>query len=391
VDFQFTAEQALLRSRAREFARETVMAKAAYYDREATFPWDVFRQARERGLLHLTIPVSYSGKGLGILEQVIVSEELAWGCAGICAALSLNCLAISALSIGGTPEQQRSYFQRLLAGELCSFAVTEPGAGSDIGALQTRATWVDDRYVLNGRKTWISNAPDASFFIIFARTGSTGGPGGISAFLVERDTPGLVVGSAQGKLGQHATPTAELFLQDVQVPPTALLGVQDGGFALAMQVFNRSRSLVAAYGVGLIQRCLDESLTYARRRRTMGKPIIEHQAVGHKIAEMGMRLEAARLLTYQAAWLCDNGQRNVLQASYAKVFAADTAMWAASEAVQIFGGAGYSTDLPIEKLFRDAKLLQIYEGTGEVQRMIIKGELARPFAEGDDLTEKGEL
>lgn len=391
MDFQFTTEQALLRSRAREFTRETVVTRAAYYDREATFPWDVFQQARERDLLHLMIPTSYGGKGLGILEQMIVSEELAWGCAGICAALSLNSLAISALLIGGTPGQQRSYFQRLLAGELCSFAITEPGTGSDIGALQTRAMRIDDMYVLNGHKTWISNATDASLFIIFARTNSMGGPGGISAFLVERNTTGLVVGEPQGKLGQHATPTAEVFLQDVQVPIGALLGPQDGGFALAMDVFNRSRPLVAAYGVGLTRRCLDESLTYARRRKTMGKPIIEHQAVGNKIAEMGMRLEAARLLTCQAAWLCDDGQRNVLQASYAKVFAADTAMWAASEALQIFGGAGYSTDLPLEKLFRDAKLLQIYEGTGEVQRMIIKGELARPFAESDDLTEKGEL
>ena len=357
------------------------MAKAAYYDREATFPWDVFQQARERDLLHLTIPVSHGGKGLGVLAQVIVSEELAWGCTGICAALSLNSLAISALRIGGTPEQQRSYFRRILAGELCSFAITEPGAGSDAAALQTRATRIeqgrDDMYVLNGSKTWISNAVDARFFIIFARTSPIGGTGGISAFLVERNTPGLVVGAPQGKLGQHATPTAEIFLRDVQVSPTALLGVQDEGFTLAMQVFNQSRPLVAAYGVGLTQRCLDEALAYASRRKTMGKPIIDHQAVGNKIAEMGMRLEAARLLTYQSAWLCDDEQRNVLQAAYAKAFAADTAMWAASETLQIFGGAGYSTDLPIEKLFRDAKLLQIYEGTAEIQRMIIKRELAR--------------
>lgn len=380
MDFHFTTEQAHLRARAREFARETVMAKAAYYDREAIFPWDIFQHARERNLLHLTIPAAYGGKGLGSLEQVIVSEELAWGCAGICAGLSLNNLGISALLIGGTPGQRRSYFQRFFAGELCSFAITEPEVGSDIGALQTSATLIDDKYVLNGRKTWISNATDASFFILFARTGATGGPGGISAFLVERSAPGLVVGAPQGKLGQHATPTAEVFLQDVQVSPTALLGTLDGGFALAMQVFDRSRPLVAAYGLGLIQRCLDESLAYARKRKTMGKPIIEHQAIGNKIAEMGMRLEAARLLTYQAAWLCDEGQSNVLQASYAKLFAADTAMWAATEALQIFGGAGYSTDLPLEKLFRDAKLLQIYEGTGEIQHMIIKRELTRPLA-----------
>ncbi|HET8846058.1 MAG TPA: acyl-CoA dehydrogenase family protein [Ktedonobacteraceae bacterium] len=385
MDFQLTTQQKLLRSQAREFARQAVSTRAAYYDREATFPWEIFHQAREQGLLHLSAPTSSGGKGLGILEQVIVSEELAWGCTGICAALSLNNLALSALLIGGTPEQQQHYFPRLLAGELCSFAVTETTGGSDIGALRTKATLVEQNgrktYALNGSKTWISNAPDASFFILFARTSPAGGPAGISAFLIERNTPGLSIGASQGKLGQHAAPTAEIFLEDVRVPSTALLGALDEGFALAMHVFDRSRPQVAAYGVGLIQRCLDEALVYAKKRKAMGKPIIEHQAIGNKIAEMGMKLEAARLLTYQAAWLCDCGESNALQAAYAKAFAADTAMWAASETLQIFGGAGYSTDLPIEKLFRDAKLLQIYEGSSEIQRTIMKRELARPSVE----------
>jgi acyl-CoA dehydrogenase len=379
LDFQFTTEQALLRSRARNFARQTILPKAAHYDREAIFPREIFHQAQEQNLLHLTIPAYYGGKGLGILEQTIVSEELAWGCVGICAAISLNALAISALLIAGNPDQQRSYFPRLLSGELCCFAITEPGAGSDIAALQTTAVRTDDGYVLNGSKIWISDAPEANIFIIFARTAPTEGRG-ISVFLVERTAPGLVVGPPMGKMGQHATPTAEVFLENVQVPLTALLGAQDNGFTIAMQVFDRSRPLVAAYGSGLIQRCLDEALAYASKRQTMGKPIIEHQTIGNKIAEMGMRLEAVRLLTYQSAWLCDSGQSNVLQAAYAKTFAADTAVWAASETLQIFGGAGYSTDLPIEKLFRDARLLQIYEGTGEIQRIIMKRELTRSLA-----------
>src|SRR5579862_8405814 len=311
MDFQLTNAQALLRSQAREFARQVILEKAAYYDREATFPWEIFHQAKEQGLLHLSVPVSHGGKGLGVLEQVIVCDELAWGCAGICAALCLNNLAIAALLRGGTPEQQQRYLPRLLAGELCSFAVTEPGGGSDISALQTKAALVEqdgsEVYVLNGSKTWISNAPDASFFIIFARTSQTEGSRGISAFLVERNTPGLVVGAPLGKLGQHATPTAEVVLENVRVPSTALLGVQNDGFAIAMHVFDHSRPQVAAYGVGLIQRCLDEALMYAKKRKTMGKPIIEHQTIGNKIAEMGMKLEAARLLTYQAAWLCDSG------------------------------------------------------------------------------------
>ena len=381
MDFQLTTEQVLLQSCATEFAREVIMPQSAYYDHEATFPWEIFQQAKKQQLLHLGIPTVHHGKGLGILEQVIVGEGLAWGCAGICAALNLNNLAISALLIGGTEQQQQRYFPRLLAGELCSFAITEPEVGSDIGALQTKADRIkrsgNEIYILNGSKTWISNAPEASFFLIFARSTQLAGPKGISAFFVERSTPGLVVGKPQGKLGQHATPTAELFLENVQVAADVRLDAQDKGFALAMQVFDRSRPLVAAYAVGLIQRCLDEALAYASRRKSMGKPIIEHQAVGNKIAEMGMRLEAARLLTYQAAWLCDKGQNNTLQAAYAKAFAADTAVWAASETLQIFGAAGYGTDLPIEKLFRDAKLLQIYEGTSEIQRLIMKKELAR--------------
>ncbi len=384
MDFQLTAEQALLKSQAREFTMQTILPRVAHYDREAIFPWEIFDQAQERDLLHLSIPPSYGGRGLGVFEQVIVSEELARGCAGICAAVSLNALAIAALLIAGTPGQQQRYFPRLLNGELCSFALTEAEAGSDVVALETSATRPEedlgDTYILNGSKAWISGAPDASVFLIFAKTNPTEGSRGISAFLVERIAPGLFVGAPQGKLGQHALPTAEVFLENVEVSRSALLGAPGEGFAVAMRVFDRSRPLVAAYGVGLIQRCLDEALAYATKRRTMGKPIIEHQAIGNKIAEMGMRLEAARLLTYQSAWLCDRGQPNTLQASYAKTFAADTAMWAASETLQIFGARGYSADFPLEKLFRDAKLLQIYEGTGEIQRTIMKKELTRLLA-----------
>jgi amino acid adenylation domain-containing protein len=381
MDFQLTTEQALLKDRARAFARQMIAPKAADYDREARFPWELLRAAQQQGLLHLTIPPTYGGMGSSVFEQALVVEELAWACTGITAAINLNSLAISALLLAGTTTQKRHYLPRLLAGELCSFALTEPVTGSDPGAIQTTALRTEhgtgESYLLNGRKTWISNAPEATLLIIFAKTSPTEGANGISAFLIERSTPGVLIGPPLGKLGQRATPTAEIVLQDVQVPRDALLGSQDYGFGLAMQVFDRSRPLVAAYGVGLAQRCLDEALAHARTRKTMGKPIIEHQAIGTKIAEMGMRLEAARLLTCQACWLLDTGQSATLQVAYAKAFAADTSMWAASEAVQIFGGAGYGTDLPLEKLFRDAKALQIYEGTSEIQRLIMVSELAR--------------
>jgi acyl-CoA dehydrogenase len=265
----------------------------------------------------------------------------------------------------------------LLAGEIGAYAVTEPGAGSDVANIQSRAEKTADGYRLNGSKTWISNATEAGFFIVFVKTDGEARHRGITAFVIERDTPGLTIGKKLGKLGQKAAPAAELFLENVVVPVEARLGEEGSGFRLAMGVFDRSRPMVASFGVGLTQRCLDESVGYSSERLSMGQPIIQHQAIGHKIADMGMRGEAARLLTYQAASLLDQGRPNTLQAAYAKAFAADTAMWAATEAVQIFGGMGYSTEYPVEKLFRDAKLLQIYEGTSEIQRNIIVRELSR--------------
>jgi acyl-CoA dehydrogenase len=377
MDFQLNTEQRLIRDLARTFARRVIAPVAAQYDREERFPQELFAQAQEAGLLNITVPLEIGGAGLGALEQAIVAAELAWGCVGITAALSLNALVSDALLVGGDAAQQKTYIGRLVAGELGCYAVTEPGAGSDVAAITTRARRVGDQYVLNGSKIWISNAPEARFIVVFAKTDPDAGHRGLSAFVVERDTPGVEVGHPLGKLGQKAELAAEIHFHDAAVPVTARLGQEGDGFRIAMGVFDRSRPMVAALAVGLTARCLDESLAYAKTRQTMGRPIIEHQAVGHKIAAMGMRLEAARLLTYQAAWLLDNGGRNTLQAAYAKAFAADTAMWAATEAIQVFGGMGYSTEYPVEKLFRDAKVLQIYEGTSEIQHNIMVRELAR--------------
>jgi acyl-CoA dehydrogenase len=377
MDFQLNTEQRLIRDLARTFARRVIAPVAAQYDREERFPQELFAQAQEAGLLNITVPLDIGGAGLGALEQAIVAAELAWGCVGITAALSLNALVSDALLVGGDAAQQKTYIGRLVAGELGCYAVTEPGAGSDVAAITTRARRVGDQYVLNGSKIWISNAPEARFIVVFAKTDPDAGHRGLSAFVVERDTPGVEVGRPLGKLGQKAELAAEVHFSDAAVPATARLGQEGDGFRIAMGVFDRSRPMVAALAVGLTARCLDESLGYAKTRQTMGRPIIEHQAVGHKIAAMGMRLEAARLLTYQAAWLLDNGGRNTLQAAYAKAFAADTAMWAATEAIQVFGGMGYSTEYPVEKLFRDAKVLQIYEGTSEIQHNIMVRELAR--------------
>ncbi len=377
MDFQLSAEQRMIRDLAHTFADREIRPVAAEYDRAERFPRPLFERAQELGLLNLTMPEAYGGAGLGGLEQCIVVEQLAWGCVGITAAITINGLVADALLVGATPEQQATYLPRLRAGELGCYALTEPGAGSDVAAITTSARRNGDEYVLNGAKVWISNATEASFIVLFAKTDPAAGHRGISAFIIERDTPGVTVGHKMGKLGQKAAPTAEIHLDNARVPVSARMGEEGTGFRIAMGVFDRSRPMVAAMGVGVTARCLDEALAYAKTRQTLGRPILEHQAVGHKIAQMGLRLEAARLLTYQAAWLHDSGQRNTLQAAYAKAFAADTAMWAATEAIQVHGGMGYSTEYPVEKLLRDAKVLQIYEGTSEIQHNIMVRELAR--------------
>lgn len=377
MDFQLTDEQQAAKELAREIAEREIVPVAAEYDREHRFPGDVIEKVRQAGLYNFAIPEEYGGIGAGILVGALVTEQFSWGCAGIATSIAINSLAADPLLIAGNEEQRRHYFGRLLAGEYGAYALTEPAAGSDVANIQTRSRRVGDEYVLNGSKIWISNASVASFFIVFARTDPEGGHHGLSAFVVERDTPGVTVGNPLPKLGQRASPACEIAFDDVVVPAANLIGNEGDGFMIAMQVFDRSRPIIAAFGVGLIQRCLDESLAYASERVTMGRRIYEHQAVGHKIAEMGMRGEAARLLTYQSAQLHDAGQRNTLAAAYAKAFAADAAMWAATEAVQIYGGNGYSEEFPVAKLFRDAKLLQIYEGTSEIQRNIMLRELSR--------------
>lgn len=381
MDFALSEQQQLIRDLAQKFARTDMLPLAAECDRSARSPLELQTQALGLGLVNLAVPTQYGGPGLGAMEVSLVAEQFAWACAGIGSMLTLNAVIVDALLAGANSAQQEHYFKRLMAGEFGAYCATEPGAGSDVAGMATRAVRRGQEYVINGSKIWITNAPLASFFIVFAKTDVAARHRGISAFLVERGAPGLGVGKPLGKLGQKACMAAEVFFDDVAVAESDRLGDEGTGFSIAMKVFDRSRPMVAASAVGVAQRCLDESVKYATARRTMGKALIEHQAIGHKIAEMGMRSEAARLLTYQAAWLCDRGERNTLKAAYAKALAADTAMWAATEAVQIHGGMGYSTEFPVEKLFRDAKVLQIYEGTSEIQRNIMARELGRRCGE----------
>lgn len=377
MNLELTAEQRMIRDLAKSFAQREIVPAAAEFDRRQDFPHEVFRQALELGLLNLTIPSEFGGGGQGLFELALVTEQLAWGCTGIGGAIGLSAVAADALLVAGTAEQKREYLGRLTSGGFGCYAATEPGAGSDVAGLQTRAERRGSDWVLNGTKIWISNATVSSFAIVFAKTDPAAGHRGLTTFVVDFDRPGISVGRKLEKLGQRASPAAEVVLDNVVVPSSAILGEPGGGFLVAMKVFDRSRPMIAASAVGLIQRCLDEALAYAKERRTMGRPIVEHQAIGHKLADMAMRCEAARLLVHKAAWQLDHGERNTLSAACAKAFAGDTATWAASEAVQIFGGMGYSSEFPVEKLYRDAKVLQIYEGTSEIQRNIIVRELAR--------------
>ena len=377
MDFQLSDEQRLFQQTAREFAEKEIYPVSAEYDEKAEWPAEIHQEAWELGLMNVFVPEEYGGPGLGCLDNVLVTEQVCWGCLGVGAGVMLNALPCEVLLAAGNDEQKQKYLglltQKLAYG---AYAVTEPGAGSDVAGMQTRAVKRGDEYVLNGSKVWISNANYADWFVVLAKTDPDAGHRGLSFFVVERDTPGLSVGKPIPKLGQKAADTAEVFFTDAVVPASALVGAEGEGFMIAMKAFDGSRPMVGAFATGLMQRCLDLSLEYAKERKTFGKPIIEHQAVAHKLAEMQMRLEAARLMTYQAAWLHDQGLRNTLQASCAKAFACDSVMWAATEAMQIYGGFGYSKEYPVEKLFRDAKVLQVYEGTSEIQRNIIARELA---------------
>jgi len=377
MDFKLSEVQQAIFDLANKFSVTEIKSSAQALDRDAVFPMEIHRKAHDLGLLGVTIPTCYGGHGLGTMELVLTSEAFAYGCAGIATSLGLNALITEGLCIAGNEDQKREYLGRMAEGGFGCWCLTEPAAGSDVAGIGTHARKVGGNYVINGSKIWITNASMASFMIVFAKTDSEAGNRGLSAFLVERTVPGIEVGVPLRKMGQRASPACEVFFTDVVVPEGNLLGKEGQGFSLAMASFDRSRPMVAAFAVGMIQRCLDESLAYARIRHTMGRPIVEHQVVGHRLAEMRLRLEASRLLTYQAAWRIDNGLSATLQSSSAKLYACDSAMWSASEAVQIHGGIGYSAELPIEKLFRDAKLLQIYEGTSEIQHNIILREMQK--------------
>jgi acyl-CoA dehydrogenase len=378
ISFQLSDEQRMIRDLAREFAEKEIMPLAEEYDQSGEFPWPIVRKAQETGMMNLNIPEEYGGSELGVLEECIVNEELAYACSGIQTALMLNSLAALPILLAGTEEQKQKYLPRLTeGGEMASYALSEPDAGSDVAGIKARAIRSGDEYILSGSKTWITNSPVAGFYVVFAKTDPDARHKGISCLLVEREWAGVTVGAPLEKLGQHAAHTGELFFEGVEVPASNRLGQEGEGFMIAMRVFDYSRPVVSAAAVGVARRALHEATVYARDRTAFGKPIGYQQGVSFMLADMATAVEASRLLAWQSAWMVDNGLPNVKHAAFAKCLAADTAMKATVDAVQVFGGNGYSREYPVEKLMRDAKVYQIYEGTSQIQRVIIGRELLR--------------
>jgi acyl-CoA dehydrogenase len=378
VSFALTEEQRALRALAREFAADVIRPEAAEYDEHQTHPVDIIAKAHEVGLMNLHLPESLGGPGLPCFDGMLVGEELNWGCSGIGTSICANGLAAGPLLIAGTEEQQRHWLAPLVDEPILGcFGLTEPGAGSDVSGIQTTAVRKGDEYVINGSKMFITNAGPASWITVFASTDKSKGHKGLSAFVVAMDTPGVTIEKHLDKMGQRATDTSAVAFQDVVVPAANRLGEEGDGFKIAMQTLDFTRPGTAVGAVGVAQAAYELAVDYAKERVQFGMPIAMNQGISFLVADMATEIEAARLLTWQAAWMIDQGwgRKATKYSSFAKRFAADTAMKVTTDAVQVFGGYGYMKEYPVEKLMRDAKLFQIYEGTSQIQRLVIAKEI----------------
>jgi len=381
VSFALSDEQAELRSLAREFAEKEIRPAAATHDEAQRHPVELIAKAHELGLMNLHIPVELGGPALSSFDGQLIGEALNWGCSGIGTSINANGLGASPVLIAGSDEQKRQWLRPLVdAPLLCSFALTEPDAGSDVARIKTAAEQVGDDYVLNGSKMFITNAGHAAWSVVFASTDRAKGHRGLSAFVVPMDSEGIVIEKHLDKMGQRATDTSAFALNDVKVPVANRLGAEGDGFKIAMQTLDWTRPGTAAGAVGVGQAAYELAVEYARQRISFDVPIAMHQGVNFLIADMATEIEAARLLVWQASWMLDAGygRKAALYSSFAKRFAADTAMKVTTDAVQVFGGYGYIKEYPVEKLMRDAKLYQIYEGTSQIQRLVIAREIFLP-------------
>jgi alkylation response protein AidB-like acyl-CoA dehydrogenase len=375
--FYLTDDQRMIRDLARKLAREVIAPVAAEHDEAESYPADVMRLLADQGLFGVWIPEAYGGTDMGALAVALVAEEIAWACAATATNWGATPLGGYPILLAGSEEQRRRYLPRLAAGEiLAAYSLSEPGAGSDAASLATTAVRRGDRYVLNGSKLWCSNGSHAGVITLFATVDRAKGARGVTAFLVEPGFKGFSVGKKERKMGIRASPTVALHLEDCEVPVENRLGAEGEGFKIAMRTLDYTRPMTGASAVGVAQAALDAAIGYAQERKQFGQPIAAFQGIQFMLADMAMQVHGSRLMVHHVAQLVDRGMTQaVLESSMAKCFAADSAMKVATDAVQIFGGAGYTREFPVERFMRDAKIMQIYEGTNQIQRVIIAREL----------------
>jgi acyl-CoA dehydrogenase len=378
VDFTLTEEQQDMREMAHDFAEKEIRPVAWEHDRDASWPGEILDKAWELGLMNNHLPTEYGGPGLSVLDGVIIEEEIAWGCSGIGTSLSCNSLASAPILLAASEELKQEYLGRLSeAPLLASFCLTEPDAGSDVSAMKTTAVRKGDKWVLNGSKCFITNGEYANWYTVYAKTDKDAGHRGISCFIVPRDA-GVVVDKHEDKMGQRASNTATISFNDVEIPLDHLVGEENKGFKIAMMTLDRTRPGVAAMGVGVGRAAMEMAIDYSKERVQFGVPIAMHEAIQFIIADMATKVHLGRLATYNSAVLLDQGKRNTIESSHAKRFAADSAMEITTDAVQVFGGYGFIKEYKVEKLMRDAKILQLYEGTAQIQRLVIARETLLP-------------
>jgi acyl-CoA dehydrogenase len=376
MDFSLTPEQQEIKDLAMKFAKNEMMPKAHEYDVKAVLPHDILEKAWSLGLVNTCIPTEYGGNGFTAVDSMIITEALAYGCMGMNTSIMANDLALLPIVIGGSDEQKKKFLTPFTESyKIAAFCLTEPGNGSDAGGLKTSIKEDGDHVVINGNKMWITNAGYADLFVLYGTTDTALKHKGITAVVIEKGTPGIEIGKKEDKMGHRCSDTRAITFNNVRVPKANVLGGMNKGWGIAMKTLDHSRPMVAASAVGGAQCAYDHSVKYAKERVQFNVPISSHQAIQFMIADMAMKIEASRLLVHKAAWLLDNGQANTQLASYAKAFAADSCMQIATDAVQIYGGYGYSKEYPVEKIMRDAKLIQLYEGTSQIQRLVIAKEI----------------
>ncbi len=380
VNFVMSEEQEMLQKLARDFADEEILPNAEKWEREGIFPYEAISKAHELGILNCTIPEKYGGMGMSFVDEAIINEELGRGDPGFATITGVTMLACHPILYGGTEEQKMEYLGRVCGGKIAAYCVTEPAAGSDVKGIQTNAVLDGDEYVINGSKMWIGGAGYANWFFVLARTGDSPGHDSLSGFIVDADLDGIQIGKKEDKMGQRCSDTRGVTFNNVRIPKENLVGLEENnGWINAMMAFDFSRPMLASHAVGNARGAMEESWKYSKERETFGKPIFEHQSIAFMLADMSTKIEAARLLAHKAASMIDRGEKATLMAAHAKRYAADIGMEITTDAVQIFGGYGYSEEYPVARRMRGAKIYQIFGGSSQIQRMIISREIDKYY------------